>query len=166
MLRLLMTLVLVAFATPALATDREVNAVYDRMSAAYVTLDRASLSTVYAADAILLPASQTLGPLIGQAAILDYFKVPFDRAAASGEQMRLDFRIVQRRWHGNIAVDVGYYRFTRQKGTTKQTSVGKFTTTVARQPDGSWAFVSDADTPCPPELWDQAREASGVRFDR
>ena len=57
------------FAAPALANDVQVNAIYDRMSAAYASADAAALAKVYAKDALVFPSRSNAPWLTGQKSI-------------------------------------------------------------------------------------------------
>jgi hypothetical protein len=56
-------------------------------------------------------------------------------------------------------------RCGRRRARRSRCANGKFVAVVAKQPDGSWAFVSDGDSDTPAASFDNARPVAGLKFD-
>ena len=148
------------------ASDQGVNAVYERMQAAYASLDAAKLETVYSPDATYLPGSPKAN-VNNRQAIQRGLGGFIDKVRANNGRIEVSFRIVERKRFDGIFIDNGYVRSVIDYGDGKPPVVsnGKFQTAIVRQPDGKWAFVSDSDSETPPASYDKAKPLVGVKFD-
>jgi len=154
-------------AGPALAEDAGVNAIYDRLSAAYAAEDARALAKVYAADAIVFPSQPNAPWVVGRERIMKGPGAFLAKVKAEGGALHIRFRVTGRQTFGSTIIDTGLYRLTSADAAGKAgVQVGKFMTVSARQPDGTWAFVADTDTPMPAAAWDEAQPFAGARFDR
>lgn len=144
---------------PARADDAAVDALYDRLAAAYAATDAAALADVYAPDATVFPSRPDAAPLTGREAIRRGPGGFLTQAGQRGTKLELHFRVTQRRRQPGAVMDVGVYRLaiTAAAGAP-QVQVGKFATASMPQADGGWAFVFDTDTPMPAGAWDAARD--------
>ncbi|WP_106640469.1 YybH family protein [Allosphingosinicella vermicomposti] len=157
----------VALGSPAAANDEAANAVYERMAASYRALDPASLDKVYAPGA-------TYNPRNAKAGIDDYQRLMtglsgFQRQVKDkGGHVDIRFRVAERKRLGDVYIDHGFVRTTYilEKGGAPIISNGKFMTVLAKQPDGNWAIVSDADSDTPPEAFDKAVPVAGLKYDQ
>lgn len=164
---ILMAAALVAMAAPARADDAAANAVYERMQAAYTALDPSGLETVYAPDATYLSRGPQMG-IDRRDTIIRMTGGFHQRMRQSGGQIAMKFRLVERKRFGDVYVDNGYIRTTMKmsKDAPEQVTYGKFVTVIAKQPDGHWAFVSDADSDTPAANFDKAQPVAGLKFDK
>ena len=166
MRRYLIAILALVPASPALADDAAVNAIYDRMSRAYAGADAEALGAVYAPDAVVFPSATGRPVLSGRSAIVAGPGTFLTQTAASGGRLRIAFRVTERRRAGSAVLDSGVYRLTiAGPGMATNHQVGKFMTLSLPQADGQWAFAADTDTPMPAESWDAARPVDGAKFD-
>lgn len=144
-------------AQDAADASEAINAVYDRMAAAYDTLDLDALAGLYTEDAVYLTPDDDEALMRGREAVRDHFGDFFARVQAGGDQIAITFRIVQREVAGDVAYDAGYYKvdYTRADGSSGA-STGKFTTVLRRAEDGTWRFAVDAFGDAPPAAFDLA----------
>ena len=160
------TLAACMLANIAYASDQDVNAVYERMQAAYASLDASRLETVYAPDATFLPGSPKAN-VNTRESIRRGLTGAIDQVRASKGSIKVSFRIVERKRFDGIYIDNGYVRSVIDKGDGKSPVVsnGKFHTAIARQPEGHWAFVSDSDSETPAASYDTAKPLPGLKYD-
>lgn len=150
----------------AQASDQGVNAVYERMQAAYGSLDASKLETVYAPDATYLPRSAKAN-VNTREAIRRGLAGFIDQVRAGKGTIRVRFRVVERKRFNDVYIDNGYVRtiIDSGDGTPPIVSNGKFLAAIAQQPEGHWAFVSDSDSETPPASFDEAKPLAGIKFD-
>ena len=166
-LRLSLVLLSITLSHLAYASDADVNAVYERMQAAYAELDAEHLERVYAPDATYLPRSAKANVNTresirkGAAAFITQIR-------GKGGTVTMQFRVVERKRFDGVVIDNGYVRtvIDGANGEPPVVSYGKFLTAIARQTDGHWAFVSDGDSETPPAAFDAAVAVAGLKFDR
>jgi ketosteroid isomerase-like protein len=156
-------------AAPALANDSAVNAVYERIQASFnATAAEAApiLETVYAPGASYLPRHKEAG-IDGREAILRGMTGFLGQLRKSGGQIETRFRVVERKRLGNVYVDNGYMRTTLRvsKDAPERVMYGKFTTVLAQQAAGHWAFVNDADSETSNTQFDNAKRVPGLKYD-
>lgn len=164
---LLMTLATALSAGPVLAEDAGVNAIYDRLSAAYETENALALAEVYTKDAVVFPSQPNTPWVIGHERIVNGPGAFLAKVKAQGGALAIRFRVTGRRMLGTSVIDTGLYHLTVADAAGKASvQVGKFLTVAVRQPDGNWAFIADTDTPMPAAAWDEAKQIPGARFDR
>ncbi len=148
------------------AVDADVNAIYDRMSAAYAARDPAALARVYARDALVFPSQANAAPVIGHERIEKGPGSFLAATKAKGGALDIRFRVTARRLLGESALDTGVYRLTvTDAAGNREVQVGKFMTVAARGHDGRWSFVADTDTPMPASAWNAAKPHPGAKFD-
>jgi ketosteroid isomerase-like protein len=167
MAKRLMILALGLLSAPAAASDAAANAVYDRMIAAHRALDTTQLETVYAPGATYLSRNGRFD-IHSRPTILRGSKGFHDAFRANGGSVDIKIRLVERKRFGDIYVDNGYVRSTyiSAKGAAPTVTTGKFATVLARQPSGSWAIVTDADSEAPAAAFDSAVPPAGLKFDQ
>jgi ketosteroid isomerase-like protein len=157
-----------AFAAPARAEHAGANAVYERMQAAVAAADPAPvLETVYAPEATYLPGGKEMG-IDRRETVLKMMVGSQRHLRQAGGALDMKFRLVDRKRFGDVYVDNGYMRtvIRPNKDAPEQVRYGKFVTVIAKQPDGSWAFVTDADSDTPAANFDNAKPVAGLKFDR
>lgn len=124
----------------------ELDALYDRFSAAYEELDLDALAALYTDDALYLPPEG--GIREGREAVRASFANFFDWAREQGVSVEVAFDIVDRTLRDDLAVDVGYYSLSTTppegSGGEPGRSVGKFVIVSERGDDGDWRFRADA----------------------
>jgi uncharacterized protein (TIGR02246 family) len=116
-------------------TDNQVAELFDRWNASLATKNPDAVIANYASDATLLPTVQN-GPLVGPAAMRDYF-VHFLALSPEG---KIDQRVIH--IGCNIAYDIGLYTFTvdgDQPGIRKQLKA-RYTFIYAPE-HGKWLIV-------------------------
>jgi len=152
--------------TAASADDAEANALYARLSAAHAALDTAALEPLYAPGATYLPRSGRFA-IQSREEIVRRERASHDGMRANGGSIELRFRVTDRKRFGDVYVDNGYMRtvISRSKSEPATTVTSKFILVMARQPDGRWALVSDADSDAPADAYDGARSVAGLKFD-
>ncbi|MGI9261456.1 MAG: nuclear transport factor 2 family protein [Woeseiaceae bacterium] len=150
----------------ALAQDNEgVNGIYERMSAAYGSLDSEAFADIYAADAMYLSSDDN--PMLDNVeAITANFERYFAFVRAEGGRLELLFRVVKRDCTETLCSDVGWYRNTQydSNGNAENISYGRFLTTPGKSADGLWRFVADVDTGASAEHWNNASKMPGLHF--
>lgn len=118
------------------------DAVYQRLSAAYRQLDSSAAITVYTTDALYLQPDEEL--VQGREGIRVAFERLFEWAEAKNLELRLSFEIMERDVARDLAYDVGLYTLARfQEGDEQGSIRGKFVLISRRQADGSWLFHVD-----------------------
>jgi len=159
---------LAVWASPALANDAAANAVYERMQASGTAADPASLlEKVYAPGATYLPGYKEIG-IESREAVLKMMVGSQKHLRQSGGGLDVKFRVVDRKRFGDLYVDSGYMRTAVKpaKDAAEQVTYGKFVAAIARQPEGHWAFIADADSETLGANFDNAKAVKGVKFDR
>ena len=155
-------------ASPAYADDAAANAVYERMQeSSTAPVPAPLLEKVYAPQSTYLPGHKDLG-IEPRDAVLAMMVGSQQHLRKSGGQIAIKFRIVDRKRFGDVYVDNGYMRTSVKpaKDAPDQVSYAKFVTVIAKQPDGHWAFVTDADSDTPAANFDKARPVTGLKFDQ
>ena len=153
---------------PALlqAQDNDgINAIYERMSAAYAALDSQAFVDIYAADAAYLRSDEN--PMLTDIdAIIDNYERYFASVREGNGRLELLFRVIKRDCVESICSDVGWYKNSRydSDGALEDTSYGRFLTTPGRSEDGMWRFVADLDTGAVEAHWNDAAEIAGLHF--
>ena len=151
----------------ATAQDHEgVNAIYERMSAAYASLDSVAFSDIYAADGVYLRSGSN--PMrVGIDAIIGNYEEFFSDVREGGGRRELLFRIVKRACSETLCSDVGWYKHNRydSDGKLEGTSYGRFLTTPGKGDDGVWRFFADLDTGAEQQHWESAQQVPGLHFD-
>lgn len=105
-------------------------------SDAYVQNDTAALGRIYADSAVLLPPNRMVA---GRAAIRRYFTWgPNDRQLAHAMQSeRLTIS-------GDVAIDVGTWTSTGQRGSAEPTTAAeRYLVVWVREADGAWRILYD-----------------------
>ena len=128
---------------------------YLRFSEAHAKLDTRALHLLYAPGATYLPRAGRFD-IQTREKILEREKASHDAMRMNGGSIRLSFRVTDRKRFGDVVVDNGYMRsvIRRSKDEPANTSTSKFILVMARQPDGRWALVSDADSDALAEAYD------------
>jgi hypothetical protein len=154
-------------AVPAFAQDNTaVNAVYDRMSAAYATRDRTLLGDVFHPQMVTSSAIADQPAVIGGKALTELVGAGFDRLKQGDRQAELSFRITHRGWAGETAVDVGVLRMRYRGGDREDRTVySRYLSTLTRRDDGLWVFLTDSPASASAANWDNATPFAGARFD-
>lgn len=160
-----------ALVAPAMAADNAadnaaVNAVYSQLSAVLAAQDADGYEAIYAPEATYLSGRDTNLPLMGRNRIMELFGPSMRQSRERGVVARLDFRLLERKWLGDVAVDTGITRF-EFKGPDGQPRISnsKFMTVARRQPDGRWVFVADAAAAVKGEEWDKAQPVANLKYD-
>jgi ketosteroid isomerase-like protein len=130
---------------------------YVRFAEAHAALDSRALHPLYAPGATYLPRTGRFD-IQTRDEILEREKTSHAAMRTNGGSIRLSFRITDRRHFGDLVVDNGYMRSVvrRTKDEPALAVTSKFILVMARQPDGRWALVSDADSDAPAEAYDGA----------
>lgn len=135
------------------AHSQAIDLLYQQFSKAYETLDLDLVSSLYTADARFLTRSPNQVTLDGREAIRASFASYFEWAKNNNRHINISFRIVERRIADSLAYDTGYYLLKSKPKEAQEFvdegSVGKFVTVMGLQPDGSWKFLLDGDSPAP-----------------
>lgn len=144
-----------------------INAIYERMSAAYTNLDSQAFEDIYAADGVYLRSDES--PMrVGVEAIVQNYEEFFSQVREEGGKRELKFRIVKRHCGETICSDVGWYKLSGydSAGNLMGSSYGRFLTTPGKGEDGLWRFLADVDTGAVEEHWNAALQIPGVHFDK
>ena len=144
-----------------------VNAIYERMSAAYGELDSQAFRDIYAEDATYLRSDRN--PMLTDVeAIIGNFERYFSSVRGENGRLELLFRVVKRDCTESLCSDVGWYKLNRYGGDGEiaGTSYGRFLTTPGLGDDGMWRFIADVDTGAEAVHWDSATEVPGLHFVR
>ena len=143
-----------------------VNAIYERMSAAYDNLDSKAFADIYMEDGVYLRSNES--PMrVGVEAIIENYESFFSSVREEGGRRQLLFRIVNRQCSDTLCSDVGWYKLNAydSEGNLQGTSYGRFLTTPGKGEDGMWRFIADVDTGATEEFWNTAQRIPGVHFD-
>ncbi|HUP18583.1 MAG TPA: SgcJ/EcaC family oxidoreductase [Gemmatimonadota bacterium] len=116
----------------------ELDAVYDRFTAAYAAADAAAVADLYTEDAYYLSPDQDV--VRGRAEIQEGF-ARFLGRFEPGAGPAIDFEILDRNVAGDLATDIGYYRMSRPGGEPRR--AGKFVVVWRRGADGAWRIHAD-----------------------
>lgn len=148
--------------------DAGVNGGYERMSAAYATLDAARLEGVFHPALVTPPSDATRPAVLGGRAMEALIARGLARLRETGRTAELKFRVTHRSWaDADTAVDLGVLRMTVKSGdATPRVTYARFLTTIAKQPDGRWSFLVDAPAPAEAQAWDAAAPAPNAKFDQ
>lgn len=143
-----------------------VNAVYDRMSAAYAARDRIRLDGIFHSKMVTSSSVANQPPVIGGRALADRVGAGLDRLKESNRQAELSFRIIHRSWVGETAIDVGVLRMRFFGGDREDRTVySRFLSSLTKRDDGQWVFLTDAPTSASEADWAKATRFEGARFD-
>lgn len=150
--------------------DDKVNAIYDRMSAAYLAMDEKLLESVYSTNAAYLPAGEDSALLKGQKNIvadsIGYFKELKQFQAT----MTIEFRVIDRKKTSDMVTDIGFFKITLSppKNSKHQTKYdyGKFIITSIPTTNGNWAFYNDLDAASSESSYNNAKAVAGWKFDQ
>lgn len=160
------TLLSCLFQSPAQAEDNDgINAIYERMTAAYDSLDSRAFTDIYAVDAVYLRSEES--PMLDNVeAIIDNYENYFSSVRGSNGRLELLFRVVRRDCTETLCSDVGWYKNSRYDsvGNLENTSYGRFLTTPGKSADGMWRFVADLDTGAVEAHWNSAEAVPGLHF--
>lgn len=144
-----------SFAQPG--AEREIEQVYEQFSQAYDSLDAAMVAPLYTEEALYLDDSSEEGVRRGREEVLRSFRDQFATARERGSKLRISFRSIDRAIDGDLAYDVGYYKYEAipKEGDTFQAG-GKFVTVLRRGSDGRWRFHVDAFSGAPLSAYEEA----------
>ena len=157
----------VLFVAPGHASDAAANAVYERMQAASTAPDPTSLlKKVYAPGSTYLPGHKEAGIDKGET-VLKMMTGSLKHLRKGGGAIDTKFRVVERKRLGEVYVDNGYMRTTVKPtaAAPEKVTYGKFITVITPQPEGHWAFVTDADSETTAANFDSAKPVPGLKFD-
>jgi ketosteroid isomerase-like protein len=125
-----------AQAAPFAADSVTIARASQAFSAAYVTNDTAALGQVYADSAVLLPPGREIR---GRAAIQRYFLW-----GSNYRQLEHRMEVSRLTINGNLAVDVGTWTSTGQRGDQPATTASeRYLVVWVREPDGQWRILYD-----------------------
>lgn len=143
--------------------DADIDRVYQQFADAYDALDADQIAPLYAEDAHYVNANGEEGVRTGRDAILESFRSQFETARERGSDLSISFRIIDRAVDGDLAYDVGYYRFEAipTEGDPFR-AAGKFVTVLQRGSDGRWQFVVDAFGDAPLTAFDEAETVAQI----
>ena len=121
---------------------------YENFTKAYDELSSEKLASFYLekAEVLNLYDGGNSNSMIGQSEVKKYYANFFQSFKANNQQLRLTFKIIDRKKVGNNLLDNGFYRLeiiTTNKPTFS--SYGKFSTVLELQND-TWRFKTDATT--------------------
>jgi ketosteroid isomerase-like protein len=166
---MLVAMAIAALLSPvdAQASAREPNELYEGFAKAHAALGTAGLEPLYAPGATYLPRSRRFA-IQTRDEILQRERASHDGMRANGGSIQLKFRISDRKRFGDLVVDNGYMRsiIRRSKSDPVIETTSKFILVMARQSDGRWALVSDADSDAPRQAYDALRPVPGLKYDK
>ena len=139
--------------------EADIQKVYERFSAAYDSLDADMIAPLYADSALYVTSNPEEGVRRGRAGIIESFRGQFASARKRGSRLAISFRIIERAVDGDMAYDVGYYKFSAfpEEGDTFE-AAGKFVAVLRRGADGQWRFQVDGFNPAPLSAYENATE--------
>ncbi|MBC29396.1 MAG: hypothetical protein CMH48_00985 [Muricauda sp.] len=162
MKNILMLFLVLGYLGFAQKRDSNPNAVYEKFSEAYATLDADILLDCYTDDAALLNLYDGSNPNSIKTAvkIKDYFAKFFGRFEGSGKKLKLSFKITDRETIGETVYDNGYYKLSViSNNQIERTSYGKLST-ILKFKDGNWKFVVDSNSNTDEEEYNKAKVSS------
>lgn len=137
--------------------ESAIEQVYQQFRLAYDSLDAEIMAPLYTEDALYLNANAEEGVRRGREAILSSFRDQFSTAQERGSELKMSFRIIDRAVDGDLAYDVGYYKFEAlPKEGDRFESAGKFVVVLQRGADGQWQFHVDAFSGAPLSAYEAA----------
>lgn len=174
-LTLFMLAALISSTASALdSVDVKVNAIYDRMSAAYVGFNEKQMEHVYAQDGAYMPGNTLLK---GRKSIAASFIPMFENLKENNAKLNIEFRVIDRKYSKDMVTDVGYYKLTitPPKELTKSTplnglegeprqSFGKFIITAIPGEEDDWAFYNDLSTGSTQTAYVEAKPITGWKY--
>jgi uncharacterized protein (TIGR02246 family) len=132
------------------ADTAAIKALNDKLTAAFNSMDAASMAALYADDAIMMDSNQAA--VEGKQAIQAVYEA---RVKENAGKMTLTavFTLLETQVAGDWAYDRGNYTLTVTPKSGKPTETsGKYLTIYKRQPDGSWKIyrdISNSNNPPP-----------------
>lgn len=157
LLGLLLTVLTAQWGAAQSNAEQKIKEVYDQFSLAYDSLDAALIAPLYTEKALYLNSNSGEGVRRGRKHILRSFRDQFSAVRARGSKLKMSFRIIDRAVNGDLAYDVGYYKFEAlPKEGDKFESAGKFVTVLRRGADGQWRFHVDAFSKAPLSAYEDA----------
>lgn len=149
-MRILTLMLTLLTALPVFASDinKEINQVYDNISQAYNELDTDRLVQFYSDGACLISASKEEGLLSGRDQIAKGFGHWFKKIKKRGAELKVHYRVVNRRVSDGTVTDAGYYLvvYTPDRSTEQPASefVGKFIMSFQKDNANQWRIISDS----------------------
>ncbi|GLP97873.1 hypothetical protein GCM10007895_31800 [Paraferrimonas sedimenticola] len=126
----------------------QLNKAYQITQQSFVDLDLSFVETLYTKDAVYVPGNSKKSTIVGTPAIRASYEEFFSKVKAKQAQVRIDFRVTQRRYHPERVTDVGYYliEFRPAENSEQPTThfAGKFVYVFEKQSDGKWQIAVDA----------------------
>ena len=149
--------------------DEKVNAIYDRMSAAYLSLDGNQMKTVYVEDGAYMPNSKDAKLLKGRSAIVADSARHFQQLKDHKAKMTIEFRVIDRKQAPGMVTDIGFFKISltpsKESGREPRFNFGKFLITAVESENGEWAFYNDLDTKSTESAYTNAKPIDGWKFD-
>ena len=143
----MLVFILMSICSTAQSIDvfKQINSdVWYRFYAAYDSLDYTISEAIHTSDVIRIPANQ--GEIIDYKSYMDGIKRSFEQAAEKGETRSIALRFFERLANDSIASERGIYRFTLNKGTTKERNYyGQFHVLLVKR-GGKWKILMDYDS--------------------
>lgn len=113
--------------------EAAMQAVYRTFTRAYKQADAAMVASLYTEDAFYLEPNSLI--IQGRDTIQSNF-ARFLNRFSPGAGPDISFEVIERQISGNMAYDIGYYRFDGKRS-------GKFIVLWQRQSDGKWLIRGD-----------------------
>ncbi|MCW9707264.1 YybH family protein [Fodinibius salsisoli] len=162
MLKKILTLTLLVLwnITGSMAQSPEtgIQQIYQQFSKAYEELDPTMIAPLYAEETYYLTPDPEEGIRKGKEEVLKSFIGTFEQAQKRGSKLKMTFKIIKRNQSGNLAYDVGYYKFQAfPKEGEPFKAAGKFVTVLQQNNNGEWQFVVDAFSSAPVNLFEQIK---------
>jgi hypothetical protein len=89
-----------------------------------------------------------------------------ERMRAEGSGIELRVRLTDRKRFGDAYVDNGYMRtILTARNEAARLITSKFILVMAKQPNGRYALVTNADTDAPADACESAKPVAGLKFD-
>lgn len=147
---LMAVILLSGAASASVGVDAKVNAIYDRMSAAYLKLDEKLLESVYAQNGAYMRSNKDAALLKGREAIVASFAPWYHELRKDNAKISIEFRVIDRKHAKDMVTDIGYYKLTlkspKESKRESRQFFGKFIITAIPEENGEWIFYNDLGT--------------------
>lgn len=156
-------------ASPNKNAVKDVNACYENLSKAYLSLDANKMVDVYAKGGHYISAGSRLDIIEGKGALSELYKSYFGRLKKHNSSLDLQFRVSDRLTDAKSISDIGYYVVTiippKESGQPAKQHAGKFMITFKALKDGKWGIWSEANSKVKVKSYINAKRQGNLHYD-
>lgn len=149
--------------------NAEINANYQRLTAAYQSLDADMMADVYTRHGFYISPGKKREIVKGREQIRALYRHYFTKVKKHNAKLQIRFRLLDRLIDTKTVSDIGYYLVTitppPESNQPVKQHAGKFLITVRKQADGQWAFWADSNSDVALEEFIMAKPQKGLLYD-